>query len=381
MILFGIVTGCMLCGLALTLLLNAFTFPRLKHTNTQPTTSVMVSILIPARNEAAVIGRTIQMIRQQTFTHFELLILDDQSTDETATIVRQAAANDERIKIISGKALPSDWSGKNWACHQLSEASNGEFIIFTDADVQWQPDALSTLLSYQTKSGADLLTVWPTQETLSPAERLVVPLMSMVIMSYLPLLAVHHLPWSSFAAANGQCLLFRRTVYKAIGGHSGVRKEIVEDVVLARRTKKLGFRLRMIDGGTLIGCRMYHDWHSVQSGFAKNILAGHGNSQLLLAFSTLFHWSLFLIPYLWLVFGGGSEGWPAFPLALITLGLLIRSLSAAFTQQRVLDALGMPLSVILMTLIAARSVYWQWRFGGPRWKDRTILVAEQGSHG
>ncbi len=381
MILFGIVIGCILCGLALTLLLNVFTFPRLKHTTTQPTTSVTVSILIPARNEAAVIGRTVQMIRQQTFTHFELLILDDQSTDETVNIIRQAAAGDERIKIISGKALPADWSGKNWACHQLSEASNGEFIIFTDADVQWQPDALSALLSYQNKSRADLLTVWPTQETVSPAERLVVPLMSMVIMSYLPLIAVHYLPWSSFAAANGQCLLFRRSVYQAIGGHSGVRKEIVEDVVLARRTKKHRFRLRMIDGGTLIGCRMYHDWVSVQSGFAKNILAGHGNSQLLLAFSTIFHWSMFLIPYLWLLFGAGSEGWPAFPLALITLGLLIRTLSAAFTKQRVLDALGMPLSVILMTLIAARSLYWQWRFGGPRWKDRTIRVAEQGSHG
>jgi len=101
----------------------------------------------------------------------------------------------------------------------------------------------------------------------------------------------------------------------------------------------------------------------------------------LLAFSTIFHWSMFLIPYLWLLFGAGSEGWPAFPLALITLGLLIRTLSAAFTKQRVLDALGMPLSVILMTLIAARSLYWQWRFGGPRWKDRTIRVAEQGSHG
>jgi chlorobactene glucosyltransferase len=137
----------------------------------------------------------------------------------------------------------------------------------------------------------------------------------------------------------------------------------------------------MIDGAGLIGCRMYRDWSSVQAGFAKNILAGHGNSQPFLAFSTLLHWSLFIIPFLWLLFGAGTQAWPQFPLALISLGLLIRALSAAFTRQRISDALGMPVSVILMTLIAARSVWWQWRFGGPRWKDRTIVVAEQGSHG
>jgi chlorobactene glucosyltransferase len=381
MILFGIITGVMLCGIAAVLLLNVFTFPRLRQVDGTPTIAGKVSILIPARNEAAVIGRTVQMLRQQIFTHFELLILDDQSSDGTSDVIQQAAAGDERVRIINGKPPPADWSGKNWACHQLSQSASGDFLIFTDADVQWQPGALAALLTYQAYSRADLLTVWPTQETITLAERLVVPLMGMVILGYLPVLAVHHIPWAIFAAANGQCLLFRRAAYQALGGHTSARKEIVEDVVLARRIKAQGLRLRMIDGAGLIGCRMYQDWASVRAGFAKNILAGHGNSQVFLAFSTVVHWSLFIVPLIWLLFDAGGEGWPAFPIGLIVLGLLIRALSAAFTRQRVLDAFGMPGSVVLMTLIAARSVWWQWRFGGPRWKDRTIVVTEQGQHG
>jgi chlorobactene glucosyltransferase len=380
-IVFGIIVGVMLCGIACVLILNVFTFPRLRTTPTLPQPSGKVSILIPARNEAAVIGRTVQMLRQQRFTDFELLILDDQSTDGTSGVIAQAAEGDGRVRVINGKPLPPGWSGKNWACQQLSEAATGDILIFTDADVQWQPEALAALLAYKAHSQADLLTVWPTQETITPAERLVVPLLGMVILGYLPLLAVHHIPWPIFAAANGQCLLFRRGAYQSIGGHASVRKEIVEDVVLARRIKAHGLRLRMIDGAGLIGCRMYQDWASVRAGFAKNILAGHGNSQLFLAFSTFVHWSLFIIPVVWLLLGGGTEGWPLYPLALVALGLLIRATAAAFTRQRLLDALGMPLSVMLMTLIAARSVWWQWRFGGPRWKDRTIVVAEQGSHG
>jgi chlorobactene glucosyltransferase len=380
MIVFGILVGCMLCGIAFVLLLNYLTFPRLRP-SIMATMGGKVSILIPARNEAGVIGKTISLLLQQTYTDFEILILDDQSTDGTADIIRAAAAGDQCVRVLPGKPLPPDWSGKNWACQQLGEAATGDFLIFTDADVQWQPGALAALLAYQHQSQADLLTVWPTQQTITLAERLVVPLMGMVILGYLPILAVHHIPWPIFAAANGQCLLFRRDAYRRLGGHSSVRKAIVEDVVLARHIKGQGLRLRMTDGAGLIGCRMYTDWSSVQAGFAKNILAGHGNSPLFLAFSTVVHWSLFLIPWVWLVLGQGSEGWPAFPSALIILGLLIRAVSAAFTRQRPLDALGMPLSVILMTLIAARSLWWQWRFGGPRWKDRTIVIAGQNTHG
>jgi len=368
-----IFAACTLVVIALTAVVNVLTFPRLIQgmIHHAPTQQPQISILIPARNEAAVIGQTVRGILKQTSQNFELLILDDHSTDGTAEQAIQAANGDPYLKALTGAALPAGWLGKNWACQQLAQAARGEWLIFTDADVCWQPDALAALIAEIERTQADLLTVWPTQYTKTWGERLVVPLMSLAILGYLPLPLVHHTSWPAFAAANGQCLAFRRRAYEKIGGHAAVRDRIIEDVALARRIKTAGFRLRMADGAGQIACRMYHDWVSVRDGFGKNILAGHGNSLIFLAISTIFHWLIFIAPWIFLLLGV----WPAGSLALIALGVCVRMLTAAATRQRIFDALLMPISTFLMTLIAVRAVWWRYRYGGPQWKGRTIDLA------
>lgn len=331
----------------------------------------LVSVLIPARNEAGVIARTVQGLLSQTYEHFEILLLDDHSSDGTGETALAAAEGDSRLRVLTGLPLPEEWLGKNWACQQLSDAACGEVLVFTDADVIWKPGALRALLNEMAHTQADLLTIWPTQYTQTWGERLVVPLMALAILGYLPLLLVHFTRWPVFAAANGQCLAFRRRAYEQVGSHTAVKNRIVEDVALARLVKAHGLRLRMADGTGLITCQMYQNWGAVQDGFAKNILAGHGGSILFLAASTAFHWLVFVFPWWWLLAGWPDRFWP---LALVILGVGVRTLSAAATRQRIMDGLFMPVSVMLMTLIAARSVYWRLRFGGPRWKDRTILV-------
>lgn len=363
-----IFAACALLVIALTAIVNVLVFPRLGMIHHAPTQKPLVSILIPARNESAVIAQTVQSLISQNHSNFEILILDDNSTDGTATEAIKAANGDSRLQVLSGVALPTGWLGKNWACHQLAQAARGEWLIFTDADVCWKPDALAALMSEIERTQADLLTVWPTQQTESWGERLVVPLMSLAILGYLPLPLVHHTRWSSFAAANGQCLAFRRSAYQKIGGHAAVRDRIVEDVAFARRIKMAGFRLRMADGAGKIACRMYHDWPSVRDGFGKNILAGHGDNILFLMISTIFHWLIFIIP--WLLFILGI--WPVWSLGLIALGVGVRLLTAVATRQRIFDALLMPISAFLMTLIAIRAVWWRYRYGGPQWKGRTI---------
>ena len=179
--------------MALTAVLNVFTMFRLGHAPAaveQP----FVSVLIPARNEAQVIGQTVESLLSQTYAHYEVILLDDSSTDGTGEIARAAAHGDPRLKVISGAPLPDSWGGKNWACHQLSEAASGEWLIFTDADVQWHGGALPAVMAMGLHTRADLLTVWSTQETETWGERLVVSLMALVVLGYLPHLAVNHIP-------------------------------------------------------------------------------------------------------------------------------------------------------------------------------------------
>jgi len=390
-----LIVSAALVGVALITMLNTLTFHRLEYFRieercagqedlTQAAANpelyrgpaLRVSVLIPARNEADIIEKTVLSLTRQTMPEYdltlEILVLDDHSIDGTGDVVR--SIGDTRVRVLNGKPLPQGWGGKNWACQQLAQAAQGDILIFTDADVQWQENALQAVIYQMEKSQADLLTVWSTQITESWGERLVVPLMALVVMGYLPALAVYRTPFTAFAAANGQCMAFRRKAYEAIGGHEAVKHTIIEDIALARKIKAKGFRLDMADGAGLLTCRMYRGWREVRDGYAKNILAGYGGSLLFLGLATVFHWLLFLMPPLWLALGWlyPTPNYPTAPLLLTTLGLLIRALSAAATKQRLGDALLMPLSVLLMTRIAAQSVYWQVRYGGPQWKGRTV---------
>ncbi len=363
-------------------IVNAITFPRLRVPLPSPAPLIhpsadtpLVSILIPARNEAASIANTIRTLRMQSYMPFEVILLDDQSTDGTAEIARAAAQGDPRLQIIAGQPLLEGWLGKNWACQQLSNEARGRVLVFTDADVQWQPDALKALVAMMQRTQADLLTVWPTQITVTRSERLVVPLIALAIFGYLPALLVQNTPYPSLAAANGQCLAFKKSAYQSVGGHVAVRASIIEDISFARRIKAKGLRLIMADGAGLITCRMYRNWREVREGFAKNILAGYGGRISLLALATLFHLLIFVLPWLWLLVGElfpQIGGWPLVPLLLVALGVIVRGLTAWATRQRLRDALWMPVSALLMTVIAAQAVWWQWRYGGARWKGRTI---------
>ncbi|MFW5709180.1 MAG: glycosyltransferase [Chloroflexota bacterium] len=370
--------------ISVTTLLNVVMLPHLR-TNHGATAAYqpLVSILIPARNEASVISKTIQHLLAQDYTNFELLLLDDSSEDDTVEVAKKAAGGDNRFTVIPGEPLPTGWMGKNWACHQLQRHATGDILIFTDADVIWAAQALRALVQHMQKTRADLVTVWPTQHTDTWGERLVVPLMAMVVVGYLPVIGTHYIPLSAFGAANGQCMAWRRNAYDQVGGHQAVSDNVLEDVTLARMVKANALRLRMADGGNLIRCRMYDGWPAVRDGFAKNILAGYGNSIPLLMIATVFHWLLFIYPWAWLIFGG-IEPHPMGPLSLIAMGILIRGLTAAYSQQRVPDALLLPISVILMTRIAMQSIYWQVRHGGPQWKGRVVRrnrTARNTTHG
>ena len=366
--------------ITLVCVLNTLTFPRLGARRKAPAgwTAQRVSVLVPARDEAGVIGQTVAAILGQEYPgEMELIVLDDGSSDGTPQRAMEAASGDPRLRVVAGLPLPPGWAGKNWACQQLAQHASGELLVFADADVCWGAGALASMIAWMAQSRADCFTVWPTQETHSWAERLVVPMMMFTILAYLPEVCVRFVPWPVFAAANGQFLAFRRVAYERIGGHAAVRDSVVDDVSLAWQVKRKGLRLVMSLGNGLVYGRMYQNWRQVRHGFAKNILAGHGSSPLFLLFSAIFHWLLFLIPWFWLI-----RGWLqhtdlnrlSVPIAIIALGVGARALSAAATRHKVGDALLLPISVALMTIIAAQSLWWHYRYGGPQWKGRQIVT-------
>lgn len=353
--------------IALVAILNALTFPRLRPKSTTEATP-FVSILIPMRNEARRIGDTVRSLLDQEYPEFEIILLDDQSEDGSAEVAQAVARGDKRLKIVRGAPLPQGWLGKNWACYQAAQHAQGEYLLFSDADVRWHPQALAALVGEGLRTRADLLTCWPTQETVSWGERLTVPLMAFTILAYLPVLAVHYLPFRVFAAAMGQCLLFRRGAYEQIGGHAAVRQRVVEDMAFAYAIKGAKLRLRACDANGLLRTRMYANWQEARDGFAKNILAGHGNSVFFLLFSTLFHWWLFVVPWVLTLI---QLSWK--PALFVALGVLTRMLTAVISRQRARDALLLPLSVVLMTLIAAQSIWQHWNGRGV-WKGRQITT-------
>lgn len=350
---------------------NTLFSPRLSKPAAPLRDAPRVSVLIPARNESATIGETLKHHLVSDYPNLEIILLDDQSDDGTGDIAR--GLNAPNLTVMPGAPLPAGWLGKNWACYQMAMQATGDILIFTDADVRWMPSALTQVIAHMQRTRADLLTVWPTQHTVTWAERLIVPLMGMVVIGYLPVIGTHHTDLSVFAAANGQCMAWRREAYQRVGGHESVRDNVLEDVTLARKTMRVGGRLRMFDGAGLVACRMYHNWREVRDGYAKNILAGYGGSVAVLILAAVFHWTLFLFPWALLALSLFAPYTDYLPWALILtgLGLGLRIFTATFTRQRVLDALLMPLSVLMMTRIAWQAIMWR-RRGSAQWKGRTI---------
>lgn len=381
MILFPLAVTAALAALLTIATTNYRRFPRLQpvavSSDAENVGALRISVLIPARNEAAIIGKTLRNLLAQDVPNLEILVLDDRSEDATAEAVCAIARQTPQVRLLCGKELPPGWTGKNWACAQLAEVATGDLLIFTDADVCWRPGALRSVLTAIDKLDADLLTVWPTQVTESWVERLTVPMMAMAVMGYLPVSLAHDFYHPLAAAANGQCMAFQRPAYAAIGGHAAVRNAIVEDVRLAQKIKAAGFKLRMIDGAGLVVCHMYDSARAAIDGYTKNILAGHQNRISLLLLSALFHWSLFLAPWLWLLFGQNwpLPGWPVWPMLLMAAGVMVRAMTAHATRQRVGDALLLPISVLIFTWIAARAIWWRLRYRGVLWKGRLIHEA------
>jgi chlorobactene glucosyltransferase len=295
---------CVLGGLLLVIgnyLLNleVFRFPSVTAVANPPP---RVSVLIPARNEELRLRPCISTLSDSDFPILEILILDDHSTDGTASLVQQRAKGDPRIRLISGQPLPEGWVGKPWACHQLALQAKGDYLLFVDADTRFSDITLSNAVNLAHEQQSDLLSLWPYLESLSWSERLVIPFVHLFILFYLPHWAKGSL--RCFGAANGQFVLFRRVAYEKIKGHESVRNHMVEDIAIARNMREAGFKVLNLDGTNpghsiaLVRCRMYTRFSEVWEGFTKNLYPSFDGNFLAFFFFQSIQAVLFLAPFL-----------------------------------------------------------------------------------
>lgn len=246
--------------------------PDVAHQPADRTTPV--SIIIPARNETATIETLLASLTESTHAAFEVIVVDDRSTDDTAARVTEWAARDGRIRLLTGSALPDGWFGKPWACHQGAEAARHDLLLFTDADTRHQPALLAHAVGALAATEADLLTLTSRQRCVSCWERVIMPQIWMLLAVRFHPARVSRAQRPDQAVANGQFILVRRHAYRAAGGHAAVRAEVVEDLALAQQFVRRGQRMQMMFGETLLATRMYRSLTEIVEGWSKNLHIG-----------------------------------------------------------------------------------------------------------
>lgn len=357
--------GCILCLSLGVIVYNCITATKLVNQHYSLQQKPLVSILIPARNEEDTIAGLLNSIGQQSYSNYELFVLDDQSEDNTAGAVEELVLKNPKITLLRGEPLPEGWVGKNWACFQLAQHARGEIVLFLDADVRLAVNALDAALYHMQKNKVVMLSCFPTQKIESLGEWLVVPLMNWLVLSFLPLRTVTRFNHQSLTAANGQFILCDKEAYNVIGGHGAVFDQIVEDMEIARRLKKKKYRIMTVLGNDAINCCMYQGLVESIKGFSKNFYLGFNVSSFIFFAILVLLMLVFLGPFILITINTNF----IYCILLILVGRLLVSLLSK--QNPLFNLFLHPLQMITMFLVGVNSLYWTLK-GKTVWKGRSI---------
>jgi len=370
----------------LILLRNRFSFVGISRFKQHATTNKKISVLIPCRNEAGVVSQVLESVLRQEYPSFEIIVLDDHSEDTTfSQVERYTTLFPEKVFLYSGKDRPEGWLGKTWACQQLGELATGDLLLFIDADTRLLPDMLHCVAAEFDAHGAGMLTVWPDQVVKSWSEKMILPLVYHALLAYLPHMYTKRDPYwmpkplaalfrPLFAAACGQCIAFEATLYRQLGGHSIAKKDIVEDVVLARKVRQLNYPVRMYHGLQAIQCRMYTRHEELFQGFRKNFFAGFGYHYPLFLSAAALHVLLYLLPYPMLAWSWVHQEvilsvvWGA----AVLMPIIQRVILQQWMRWSPIWALTHALGVVWFQVLGLRVMYDRMFSKGVYWKGRNL---------
>lgn len=369
-----------LIALLVIALSNLFLLRKLEHPrkgSTKPSefNFLKVSILVPARNEENTINACILSLLAQDYPDFEILVLDDQSQDRTREILEGISRQTGRVRILDGTPLPEGWLGKHWACHQLAQASTGEFLLFTDADTIHHSLALREAIVALVSEEIDFLTAMPLQRVISWGEKLLVPSLYWSSISFLPLVLAFYTPLAVFSIAIGQYMLFSRAAYERIGGYEAIRAHTADDLAFARLIKKHRLPWRCYDATNRVQCRMYRNFGSAYQGFRKNFFAIFDFRLLPYLFIWTWLGIVFIEPILLILLGSFWSGISNQSTSLAGLSIFLSAALWGVVTWRFrfpwTTVFFYPLTVVLCLIVAASSLIYNLR-GEATWKGRQI---------
>lgn len=339
-----------------------------------PDSKPLISVLIPARDEEANIRDCLESLQQQDYPNFEVLVLDDNSLDRTAEIVRGMAATDGRIHLFGGEPLPEDWAGKPFACHQLVQHASGSWLLFVDADTTHAPHMLRSTLDLAIKLKASLLSGFPRQITRSLPQKIAVPLIYFIIMGWAPLWWIHRSKSPKASVAIGQYLMFSREDYFRMGGHEVVKDKILDDIWLGIEVARHGGKHVAVDLSSVVSCDMYPNAAAMWHGLVRCIYSVTAMSPLLLIALVFIACFFYIGPFYWL-----WNGFFVTNASFVWLTLVVTQVLALFFMRFLVDtrfkesAISTWLHPLGITYILVTVLYsiWRWVIGaGVSWKER-----------
>lgn len=316
----------------------------------RPPPGTSVSILIPARNEEENIAACVEAALASKDVSVEAVVLDDHSDDRTASIVEGLARADPRVRLERAPPLPAGWCGKQHACHVLARRARYPVLMFIDADVRLAPEAAAAAAGFLLSRDIGLASGFPRELTGSAAERLMIPLIHVLLLGYLPMVLMRRRADVGLGAGCGQLIIVRKDAYVRAGGHGSIRASLHDGLMLTRAFRRAGIMTDLLDATGLASCRMYEGGRALWSGFAKNATEGMATPRALPLWTVL-------------LFGGHILPWALLPLCVaagapaiavaasavgVFANIALRAALAARFRQSWVAILAHPLSMLAM---------------------------------
>ena len=343
--------------------INLAAFPRLSHAAekaTAPERFPRVSVVIPARDEEEDVERAVRSHLAQDYPDFEVIVVEDRSTDRTPEILRRLAAEDERLTVLKGSEPPPGWLGKPHALHLGSQAARGEVLLFADADVRYHPHALREGVAVLESRRIDLLALFPRFENRGFWENVLMPFLAIAVFLGFGFLALSRRVPLAMGAGAGN--LVRRRAYDAVGGHAGIRNSVVDDVRLAVTLKRAGFRVAAFRAEDRVAVRMYRGFREVWNGFTKNVAwAYSGVGGAILFAMTLFLLAVAIVPVAALAAAALGAAIPAADVrlaaAVLVASVILRVALARTLGEPLWAAATHPIMAAVWAGLIARSLF------------------------